>query len=278
MWSPSCPVVIRSIPGAPALRLTARQAIVALSLVTTSSIRSSYVAFCVESRGTSDLASLFASLEATTSPRWCFISRVVAVIATPCCFGRLFGSWFQLLIELRSFVLRSFALPRFWPGFFATMTSADCLLSLKRRLSLGQQAVFPLMPPSSTTSRLLVLGFACARLLARDWLPRYSFVFLRPRICFRFFRAPLAGHALTLSFGWPNAPVGNFHPARLLTCQAHERGHSCPQQRALRRARHESATLAFGSCCHESFRGCCGQECPRSGKHVRSARSERVYR
>ena len=104
------------------------------------------------------------------------------------------------------------------------MTSADCLLSLKRRLSLGQQAVFPLMPPSSTTSRLLVLGFACARLLARDWLPRYSFVFLRPRICFRFFRAPLAGHALTLSFGWPNAPVGNSHPARLLTCQAHERG------------------------------------------------------
>src|SRR6266446_3798005 len=229
MWSPSCPVVIRSIPGAPALRLTARQAIVALSLVTTCSIRSSYVAFCVESRGTSNLASLFASLEATTSPRWCFISRVVAVIATPCCFGRLFGSWFQLLIELRSFVLRSFALPRFWPGFFATMTSADCLPSLKRRLSLGQQAVFPLMPPSSTTSRLLVLGFACARLLARDWLPRYSFVFLRPRICFRFFRAPLAGHALTLSFGWPNAPVGNSHPARLLTCQAHERGHSCPQ-------------------------------------------------
>src|SRR5207249_726018 len=86
------------------------------------------------------------------------------------------------------------------------------------------------MPPSSTASRLLELGFTFARTLARVWLPHYSFVFLRPRVCFRLFRATLTGCALTFSFGWPNAPVGNSHPARLLTCQAHERGLSSPQQ------------------------------------------------
>src|SRR5437868_5650870 len=32
------------------------------------------------------------------------------------------------------------------------------------------------------------------------------------------------GCALTFRFGWPNAPDGNFHPARLSTCRAHERG------------------------------------------------------
>jgi len=73
-------------------------------------------------------------------------------------------------------------------------------------------------------SRLLELGFACARLLARVSLPHHSFACLRPRVRFRFFRAPLTGMTLTFSFGWPNAPVGNFHPARLPTCRAHERG------------------------------------------------------
>jgi hypothetical protein len=48
------------------------------------------------------------------------------------------------------------------------MTSADFLLSLNGRISSGQYPVFPLTPSSSTFSRLLVLGFACARLLARD--------------------------------------------------------------------------------------------------------------
>src|SRR5215831_16115220 len=113
MCSPSCPVVIRSIPGAPPLRLTASQAAVAFSLVTTSSISVSYVAFCVESRGTSCLAFPLASLEATTSPRRCLSSRVVAAVAALRCFGGLFGSLFQLLTELRSFILRSFAHPAF---------------------------------------------------------------------------------------------------------------------------------------------------------------------
>src|SRR5215472_11859180 len=73
-------------------------------------------------------------------------------------------------------------------------------------------------------SRLLELGFACARLLARVSLPHHSFACLRPRVRFRFFHASLTGMTLTFSFGWPNAPVGNFHPARLPTCRAHERG------------------------------------------------------
>ena len=103
------------------------------------------------------------------------------------------------------------------------MTSADFLLPLSGRISSGQYPVFPLTPPSSTSSRLLVLGFAFARTLARAWLPHYSFVFLWPRVCFRLFRAALTGNALAFSFGWPNAPVGNFHPARPDTCRAHER-------------------------------------------------------
>jgi hypothetical protein len=37
----------------------------------------------------------------------------VAAVAALGCFGGLFGWWFQLLIELRSFVLRSFAHPAF---------------------------------------------------------------------------------------------------------------------------------------------------------------------
>ena len=49
-WSRSCSVVLPSMPGAPPLRLTASQAAVALSCVTTLSIRSSCIAFCGESR------------------------------------------------------------------------------------------------------------------------------------------------------------------------------------------------------------------------------------
>src|SRR5215213_384987 len=51
MWSRSCPVVIRSMPAAPPLRLTASQAAVALSRLTISSIRLSYIAFFDSFRG-----------------------------------------------------------------------------------------------------------------------------------------------------------------------------------------------------------------------------------
>ncbi len=44
-------------------------------------------------------------------------------------------------------------------------------------------------------SRLLDLGFACARLLARVSLPHHSFVFLQPRVRFQFFRVgPYESH------------------------------------------------------------------------------------
>src|SRR5438445_13648273 len=44
-------------------------------------------------------------------------------------------------------------------------------------------------------SRLLDLGFACARLLARVSLPHHSFVFLQRRVRFRFFRVgPYESH------------------------------------------------------------------------------------
>ena len=49
-WSRSCSVVMPSMPGAPPLRLTASQAAVAFSCVTTRSIRSSCITFCVELR------------------------------------------------------------------------------------------------------------------------------------------------------------------------------------------------------------------------------------
>src|SRR6185436_1705035 len=49
-WSRSCVVVIPSMPGAPALRVTASQAAVAFSFATISSISSSCITFCGESR------------------------------------------------------------------------------------------------------------------------------------------------------------------------------------------------------------------------------------
>ncbi len=90
------------------------------------------------------------------------------------------------------------------------MTSADFLWPLSPRISLGQSVVFTFMPSSSTASSLSVLGFALARVLARCWLPHYSFVFLRSKVCFRVFRARLAADALPFNFGWPDAPDGNL--------------------------------------------------------------------
>src|SRR5262249_50172457 len=101
------------------------------------------------------------------------------------------------------------------------MTSADFLSPLSVRISSGQYLFFPFGPSSSTSSGLLELGFVFPSILARHWLPHYSFVFLWSKVCFRFFRASLSGFTLTFSFGWPNAPVGNFHPARPDTCRAH---------------------------------------------------------
>src|SRR5258706_4310543 len=49
-WSRSACVLMPSMPGAPPLRVTASQATVALSCVTTLSINSSCIAFCGESR------------------------------------------------------------------------------------------------------------------------------------------------------------------------------------------------------------------------------------
>jgi len=90
------------------------------------------------------------------------------------------------------------------------MTSADFLRSLDLRISLGQYVVFAFMPPSSTAGRLSVWGFAFTRTLTRGSLPLYSFVFLRPKVCFRFFCALLTVHALTFNFGWPDSPGGNL--------------------------------------------------------------------
>src|SRR5207253_130295 len=55
-WSRSCFVVIPSMPGAPSLRMTARQATVAFSRLTTCSISASCIAFCVPSRRRTPLA------------------------------------------------------------------------------------------------------------------------------------------------------------------------------------------------------------------------------
>lgn len=79
------------------------------------------------------------------------------------------------------------------------------------------------MPPSSTVSPWLGLGFAGDSTLARGSLPRCSFVFLRPSVCIQFFHVFPYGLHTNLCFGCSNSPGGNFHPAGPITCQAHFR-------------------------------------------------------
>ena len=101
--------VMPSMPGAPPLRLTARQAAVALSRLTTCSIRSSNFAFCgvgaevSGSRPTPAACSGF-SARVAVSP-----SGVVTGGVAPRGFGSLCVDDFQLFTELGSFVLWPFA-------------------------------------------------------------------------------------------------------------------------------------------------------------------------
>ena len=113
-WSRRCAVVMRSMPGAPRLRVTARPAFVALSRRTPCSIRPSCLAFWGEFR----------------EPRWRAAPRpepvavtplgpgfrqtgVATAVGAPRCFGRLRAALVQVLIEFCSFVLRPFAAPGF---------------------------------------------------------------------------------------------------------------------------------------------------------------------
>ena len=74
-WSRSCWVVMPSMPGAPPLRLTASQAAVAFSRLTTCSISSSCIAFCGESRNRSLLVVHFPALAAASPPGPWFAGR-----------------------------------------------------------------------------------------------------------------------------------------------------------------------------------------------------------
>ena len=68
----------------------------------------------------------------------------------------------------------------------------------------------------------MTLGFAVPSQLATDTRPRYSFVFLRPRVRFRFFQPAPYGLGLTFHYGWRHrlrrVP---FTPIVHNTCQAH---------------------------------------------------------
>ena len=112
--SPSCSVVMPSRPGAPWLRLTACQAVVAFSRLTISSIRFSYMAFCRSFRrnklGGLPLPRAWGGFSA-----WALVSPDQGgdrrCHALP--FRTASAVCFQVLIELCSFVLRPFAPPGF---------------------------------------------------------------------------------------------------------------------------------------------------------------------
>ena len=115
------------------MRLTACQAAVAFSCRTTSSISSSYIAFCGEFRKRRPLVvrSLWLAAASPLGPK-VRQSGVVTVVVTPRRFGRLPAITFQVLIELCSFVLRPFARNAFLfvRSSMATMASADSPRSL----------------------------------------------------------------------------------------------------------------------------------------------------
>ena len=157
-WSRSCCVVMPSMPGAPPLRLTASQAAVAFSCVTTCSIRSSCITFCgesrvrcllvVHSRGLRRLLRLGLGWPDRGGDRPAGAGSRPAVSDGS-------RSFFQVLIEFCSFVLRPFARSAFLfvRTSDATMASADSPAPLSAGVSPGQGLLFPFAPLGSTECR-----------------------------------------------------------------------------------------------------------------------------
>jgi hypothetical protein len=213
MFSRSCVVVIRSMPGAPPLRCTARQAALALSRLTTASIIASCIAFCGESRKRSPLAVALPVPEAASprAHRFCQ-TRVVTAVVTPRCFGRLRAGLVQVLMEFCSFVLRPFAAPGFcrassllWPLLTSPRLSAQgspwvnadpvpsrCLALRAPLMSVGLRLCSPARPrsPASTPVRVPTV---------EGWPPALS-------------RESLAVPTWPFGYGCRHHPVGDVAP------------------------------------------------------------------
>ena len=138
IWSRSCSVVIRSIPAAPLLRLTASQAAVAFSRLTTCSISSSYIAFFGDFRKRRSLSSTPQRLRRLhrSGPRWPVRGGDRSCRAPPFRTTHRFASSSSF-----SFVLSFFG-PSLGPAFTALSSLLWPLLTSPglsaERISLGQ--------------------------------------------------------------------------------------------------------------------------------------------